>query len=164
MLLSKKENSSRLASSWSKPWGLKRYTYNMSRDLFRVHSENTSPAGIKKKTFLSGDIKHQNIVYPLFVRILFIWAPLGFHYSWDSQFFSISWGWKGFFLLMGMFEAGRALIYSLLFFFKTPWCEKKIQTVVYAWCWQDVDNIRRAPSVRFKGRGGGGGGFDWSND
>lgn len=163
MLLSKKENSSRLASSWSKPWGLKRYTYNMSRDLFRVHSENTSPAGIKKKIIPVRWYQTSKYCVSAFCSYSFHLGTIGIPLQLGFAIFLYQLGLKGFSLLMGMFGAGRALIYSLLFFFKTPWCEKKIQTVVY-----DADKMSTISDARrpcaSRGGGGGGGGFDWSND
>lgn len=165
MLLSKKENSIRLASSWSKPWGLKRYTYNMSRDLFRVHSENTSPAGIKKKNIPVRWYQTSKYCVSAFCSYSFHLGTIGIPLQLGFAIFLYQLGLKGVFLLMGMFGAGRALIYSLLFFFKTPWCEKKIQTVVYdADKMSTISDARRPCASRGGGGAEGGGGFDWSND
>lgn len=129
------------------------YTYNMSRDLFRVHSENTSPAGIKKNIPVRW---YQTSKYCVsaFCSYSFHLGTIGIPLQLGFAIFLYQLGLKGFFLLMGMFGAGRALIYSLLFSLRLHDVKKK-----YKPSYMMLTRCRQYPTRAVRALQGGGGGL-----
>lgn len=91
--------------------------YKVARELFSLYSEYTSSAG--KKTNSCPMISN---IETLSIRFLFVFFSFG--HRWGSiitgiRNYSLSFGIENRFLMMGMFGAGRALIYLTVFLFKS---------------------------------------------